>query len=83
MNWRCIINFVSYRLVKNTLNEKDDKKKREVVKKVIAYMTLGNNYYYYIGIDVSKLFPEMCMASYTNDLVQKKMIYLYLTTYAE
>ncbi|CAD8082871.1 unnamed protein product [Paramecium sonneborni] len=62
-------------LVKNTLNEKDDKKKREVVKKVIAYMTLG--------IDVSKLFPEMCMASYTNDLVQKKMIYLYLTTYAE
>ncbi|CAD8076895.1 unnamed protein product [Paramecium primaurelia] len=62
-------------LVKNTINEKDDKKKREVVKKVIAYMTLG--------IDVSKLFPEMCMASYTNDLVQKKMIYLYLTTYAE
>jgi len=61
--------------MKNTLNEKDDKKKREVVKKVIAYMTLG--------IDVSKLFPEMCMASYTNDLIQKKMIYLYLTTYAE
>jgi AP-4 complex subunit beta-1 len=29
-------------LMKNTLNEKDDKKKREVVKKVIAYMTLGN-----------------------------------------
>ena len=23
------------------------------------------------------------MASYTNDLIQKKMIYLYLTTYAE
>ncbi|CAD8087395.1 unnamed protein product [Paramecium primaurelia] len=62
-------------LVKNTLSEKDDKKKREVVKKVIAYMTLG--------IDVSKIFPEMCMASYTNDMVQKKMIYLYLTTYAE
>jgi AP-4 complex subunit beta-1 len=29
-------------LMKNSLNEKDDKKKREVVKKVIAYMTLGN-----------------------------------------
>ncbi|CAD8088753.1 unnamed protein product [Paramecium sonneborni] len=62
-------------LVKNNLSEKDDKKKREVIKKVIAYMTLG--------IDVSKIFPEMCMASYTNDMVQKKMIYLYLTTYAE
>lgn len=33
--------YILYRLVKNTLNEKDDKKKREVVKKVIAYMTLG------------------------------------------
>jgi AP-4 complex subunit beta-1 len=69
-------------LVKNTLGEKDDKKKREVVKKVIAYMTLGIMFFY-SGIDVSKLFPEMCMASYTNDMVQKKMIYLYLTTYAE
>lgn len=25
----------------------------------------------------------MCLASYTNDLIQKKMIYLYLTNYAE
>jgi AP-4 complex subunit beta-1 len=62
-------------LLKNVLNDKDDKKKRDVVKKVIAYMTLG--------IDVSRIFSEMCMASYTNDIIQKKMIYLYLTTYAE
>ena len=49
------------RLLKNVLNDKDDKKKREVVKKVIAYMTLG--------IDVSRIFSEMCMASYTNDII--------------
>lgn len=36
-----------------------------------------------LGIDVSRIFSEMCMASYTNDIIQKKMIYLYLTTYAE
>ena len=56
-------------MVKNTLNEKDDKKKREVVKKVIAYMTLGIIEYIKLGIDVSKIFPEMCMISYTNDMV--------------
>ena len=25
----------------------------------------------------------MCLASYTNDIIEKKMIYLYLTNYAE
>lgn len=69
--------------MKNIINDKDDKKKREVVKKVIAYMTLGLKKIIIIGIDVSRLFTEMCMASYTNDIIQKKMIYLYLTTYAE
>lgn len=53
--------FLCCRLLKNVLNDKDDKKKREVVKKVIAYMTLG--------IDVSRIFSEMCMASYTNDII--------------
>ena len=48
---------------------------RENVKKVIMYMTLG--------IDMSRLFSEMVMASQLGDTVQKKMIYLYLTTYAE
>lgn len=50
-------------------------KKRDVIKKVIAYMTLG--------IDVSKLYPEMVKASMTVDIVMKKMIYLYLINYAE
>jgi len=62
-------------LLKNTLSDKDTNKRREVVKKVIAFMTLG--------IDVSRLFMEMIQASYTNDLIQKKMIYLYLGNYAE
>ena len=56
-------------------NDKDPVKKREAIKKVIAYMTLG--------IDVSRLFSDMVMASCTHDLVQKKMIYLYLVNYAE
>jgi len=55
--------------------EKDPVKKRDVIKKVIAYMTLG--------IDVSRLYTEMVKASKTDDVVMKKMIYLYLTNYAE
>ena len=34
------------RLLKNTLNEKDQNKRRDVVKKVIAFMTLGINLNY-------------------------------------
>ncbi len=55
--------------------EKDLNKKRDIIKKVIAYMTLG--------IDVSRLYPEMVKASRTEDVVMKKMIYLYLINYAE
>ena len=55
--------------------DKDQAKKRDVIKKVIAYMTLG--------IDVSRLYPEMIKASKTDDVVMKKMIYLYLINYAE
>uniref|UniRef100_A0A0G4H631 Beta-adaptin appendage C-terminal subdomain domain-containing protein n=1 Tax=Chromera velia CCMP2878 TaxID=1169474 RepID=A0A0G4H631_9ALVE len=62
-------------LLRAVAMEKDPQRKRDAIKKVIAYMTLG--------IDVSRLFPEMVMASHTTDLVQKKMIYLYLTTYAD
>lgn len=36
-----------------------------------------------LGIDVSRLFPEMVKASMTDDVVMKKMIYLYLINYAE
>ncbi|CAM9872857.1 unnamed protein product, partial [Phaeothamnion confervicola] len=61
-------------LLRNINVERDAKKKRDVIKKVIAYMTLG--------IDVSRLFTEMIMAIETRDLVIKKMVYLYLCTYA-
>lgn len=62
-------------LLRAAATDKDKQKKRDAIKKVIAYMTLG--------IDVSPLFSEMVMASATMDLVQKKMIYLYLVNYAE
>jgi len=60
--------------LQNRRLDKDPKAKRDVIKKVIAYMTLG--------IDVSSLFSQMIMATNTSDLVQKKMVYLYLCTYA-
>jgi len=62
-------------LLRGAAADRDQQKKRDAIKKVIAYMTLG--------IDVSPLFSEMVMASATTDLVQKKMVYLYLTNYAD
>jgi AP-4 complex subunit beta-1 len=62
-------------LLRSVSLDKDPNKKRDVIKKVIAYMTLG--------IDVSRLYPEMVKASRTDDVVMKKMIYLYLVNYAE
>jgi AP-4 complex subunit beta-1 len=62
-------------LLKNPTIDKDPKKKKDIIKRVIAYMTLG--------VDVSKLFHEMVKASYINDLVTKKMVYLYIVNYAE
>jgi len=35
-----------------------------------------------LGIDVSGVFAEMIMSVATRDIVNKKMIYLYLSTYA-
>ena len=60
--------------LRNPSLARDPEKTREVIKRVIAYMTLG--------IDVSKLFSEMIMASASKDHVVKKMVYLYITTYA-
>lgn len=48
---------------------------QDVLKKVIGVMTLG--------IDLSSIFTEVIMFSYTNDIVSKKMIYLYLVNYAK
>lgn len=62
-------------LLKGIMSERDQNKRREVIKKVIAHMTLG--------VDVSILFTDMCLISHTDDIVQKKMIYLYLVNYVE
>jgi AP-4 complex subunit beta-1 len=62
-------------LLRDASMERDQRKQREVIKRVVAYMTLG--------IDVSALFSQMIMASNTSDLVQKKLVYLYLCNYAE
>ena len=62
-------------LLKNPNIDKDMNKKKDIIKRVIAYMTLG--------VDVSKLFHEMVKASYTDDIVMKKMIFLYIVNYAD
>lgn len=62
-------------MLRNVNLDKDLNKKRDVIRKVIAYMTLG--------VDVSRLFTDMVKHSKTDDLVLKKMIYLYLTHYSE
>lgn len=57
------------------INNRSDFEKTEVLKKIISSMTLG--------MDMSDLFNTIIMASRTPDLVQKKMIYLYLSQYAK
>ncbi|KAG9485546.1 hypothetical protein GDO78_008558, partial [Eleutherodactylus coqui] len=47
---------------------------RTVIHKVIRHMTHG--------VDVSSVFMEMVKASATVDIVQKKLVYLYMCTYA-
>ncbi|OQR96077.1 AP-1 complex subunit beta [Achlya hypogyna] len=61
-------------LLRDVTVERDPKKKREIIKKVIAYMTLG--------IDVSRIFSEMVLCVDTKDIITKKMVYYYLTNYA-
>ncbi|XP_062518423.1 uncharacterized protein LOC134193605 isoform X2 [Corticium candelabrum] len=62
-------------LLRNPDVQRDSAKYRTVVQRVISYMTLG--------IDMSRLFTEMIMAAATNDLVRKKLVYLYMCNYAE
>jgi len=61
--------------LRSGIAERDTEKLKDSIKKVIGYMTLG--------IDMSRLFSEMVMASQLGDLVQKKLVYLYITAYAE
>nr|KAF6304600.1 adaptor related protein complex 4 subunit beta 1 [Pipistrellus kuhlii] len=47
---------------------------RNVIQRVIRHMTQG--------VDMSGVFMEMVKASATVDIVQKKLVYLYMCTYA-
>ena len=51
--------------------------KKEVFKKIISYMT--------VGIDMSSLFMQSmtCAVQHGDDVVLKKMLYLYICTYAQ
>ncbi|GBE60453.1 HEAT repeat-containing protein [Babesia ovata] len=50
-------------------------RRREILKRLIRCMTLG--------MDVSRLYTEVVMVSHTTDPVQKKMIYMFLSTYSK
>ncbi|UKK00625.2 hypothetical protein MACK_000699 [Theileria orientalis] len=49
-------------------------KRRDILKRLIGTMTMG--------IDLSSLYTDVVMVSQTDDPVQKKMIYLYLSNYS-
>lgn len=55
--------------------EEDHSKCREILKRLIRCMTLG--------VDVSRLYTDVVMISHTTDPVQKKMIYMFLSTYSK
>ncbi|KAG2467658.1 AP4B1 protein, partial [Polypterus senegalus] len=62
------------RALSNPNVQSDKLRYRNVIFKVIKYMTQG--------LDVSPLFMEMVKASATVDIVQKKLVYLYMCSYA-
>ncbi|XP_078345034.1 AP-4 complex subunit beta-1-like isoform X2 [Oculina patagonica] len=55
--------------------QRDATQFKKVIQKVISCMTLG--------MDLSSLFMDMIKAGATHDLVQKKLVYLYICSYAE
>ncbi|KAF8127611.1 adaptin N terminal region-domain-containing protein [Boletus edulis] len=57
------------------LNSEYRDKRKDAIKKVIASMTVGK--------DVSGLFPDVLKNMQTEDLEQKKLVYLYLMNYAK
>ncbi|EMD32810.1 hypothetical protein CERSUDRAFT_118510 [Gelatoporia subvermispora B] len=57
------------------LNSEYREKRKDAIKKVIANMTVGK--------DVSGLFPDVLKNMQTDDLEQKKLVYLYLMNYAK
>ncbi|KAE8623156.1 hypothetical protein XENTR_v10005520 [Xenopus tropicalis] len=62
------------RALSNPNIQADRLRYRNVIHKVIRHMTQG--------VDVSSVFMEMVKASATVDIVQKKLVYLYMCTYA-
>ncbi|KIJ13701.1 hypothetical protein PAXINDRAFT_170214 [Paxillus involutus ATCC 200175] len=57
------------------LNSEYRDKRKDAIKRVIASMTVGK--------DVSGLFPDVLKNMQTDDLEQKKLVYLYLINYAK
>ncbi|KZT65071.1 Adaptor protein complex beta subunit [Daedalea quercina L-15889] len=57
------------------LNSEYREKRKDAIKKVIANMTVQK--------DVSGLFPDVLKNMQTDDLEQKKLVYLYLMNYAK
>lgn len=61
---------------KNTLSNPNlNIYRKEIIKKIILYTTYG--------VDTSRLYPEMVIASGTKDLVEKKLIFHYLNLYSK
>lgn len=57
------------------LNSEYRDRRKDAIKRVIANMTVGK--------DVSALFPDVLKNMQTEDLEQKKLVYLYLMNYAK
>lgn len=57
------------------LNSDKKERKKDAVKKIIASMTIGK--------DVSSLFPDVINCMQTDNLELKKLVYLYLMSYAK
>ncbi|XP_053103446.1 AP-4 complex subunit beta-1 isoform X2 [Hemicordylus capensis] len=62
------------RALSNPHVQADRLRYRNVIQRVIRHMTQG--------VDVSSVFMEMVKASATVDIVQKKLVYLYMCTFA-
>jgi len=61
--------------LKQLLNSQSSRSKREALKQIIASMTIGK--------DVSSLFTDVLNCMQTVDLELKKLVYLYLISYAK
>ncbi|BGP57969.1 beta-adaptin [Rhodotorula sphaerocarpa] len=65
----------STRELRADLNSQYRDQRKEAIKRVIASMTVGK--------DVSGLFPDVLKNMQTEDLEQKKLVYLYLMNFAK